>query len=122
MDCRVKPGNDHRWCDAHFNQNASGSVRRVQRPPFTTARNEEFAPWCLSGPKLTSGPLKMSWYFLIDSNPVMRLSRVRFWPAFFSPVTVRSAATWPYTAPMLGSALNRSLYLSYQAWAVALSV
>ena len=41
-------------------QKVSGSVRRTQRPPFTTARNEEFAPWCLSGPKLTSGPLKMS--------------------------------------------------------------
>ena len=41
-------------------QNDSGSVTRTQRPPLTTARNDEFAPWCLSGPKLASGPLKMS--------------------------------------------------------------
>ena len=41
-------------------QNVSGSVKRIQRPPLTTARNDELAPWCLSGPKLTSGPLKMS--------------------------------------------------------------
>jgi hypothetical protein len=43
------------------NQNVSGSVRRTQRPPFTTAKNDELAPWCLSGAKFTSGPLKMSW-------------------------------------------------------------
>ena len=41
-------------------QNPSGSVNRVQRPPFTTARNDELAPWCLFGPKFASGPLKMS--------------------------------------------------------------
>ena len=38
----------------------SGSVKRTQRPPLTTARKDELAPWCLSGPKLASGPLKMS--------------------------------------------------------------
>src|SRR4029079_1439934 len=73
----------------------SGCVRRTQRPPFTTARNDEFAPWCLSGAKFTSGPLKMSRYFLIDSSLVIKLSSVRFWPEFFSPINVRSAATQP---------------------------
>ena len=42
------------------NQNESGSVTRTQRPPLTTARKDELAPWCLSAAKLTSGPLKMS--------------------------------------------------------------
>ena len=42
-------------------QKVKGSVTRTQRPPLTIARNDELAPWCLSRPKLTSGPLKMSW-------------------------------------------------------------
>jgi hypothetical protein len=36
-------------------------VTLVQRPPFTTARNEEFAPCRMFSPKLSCGPLKMSW-------------------------------------------------------------
>lgn len=46
--------------ELHRDQKLRGSVRHTQRPSLTTARNDELAPWCLSGPKLTSGPLKMS--------------------------------------------------------------
>ena len=41
-------------------QKLKGCVTLVQRPPFTTARNEEFAPCRMFGPKLICGPLKMS--------------------------------------------------------------
>jgi len=44
-------------------QKPKGGVTRVQRPSFTIARNEEFAPCRMFGPKVTSGPLKMSLYF-----------------------------------------------------------
>src|SRR6266850_5614439 len=78
--------------DPHV-QKLSGSVRRTQRPPFTTARNDEFAPWCLSGPKFASGPLKMSRYPRMDSMPLTKELSVRSAPAFSSPSAVRSAAT-----------------------------
>ena len=42
-------------------QKLKGCVTLVQRPPFTTARNEEFAPCRMFGPNLSCGPLKMSW-------------------------------------------------------------
>src|SRR5262249_16692159 len=76
-------------------QNVSGSVRRTHRPALTTARNDEFARWCLSGPKVASGRLKMSRYPRMDSRPLTKLSSVRSPPARSSPSTVRSAATWP---------------------------
>jgi hypothetical protein len=54
ISCRLQP---NRGADQKLN----GSVTRAQRPLFTTARNEEFAPCRMFGPKLTFGPLKMSW-------------------------------------------------------------
>jgi len=33
----------------HVFKSPAGRSGRTQRPPFTTARNDEFAPWCLSG-------------------------------------------------------------------------
>ena len=54
------PESDHCAPPDSNDQNVSGSVRRTQRPPFTTARNDELAPWCFVALKLASGPLKMS--------------------------------------------------------------